>query len=81
MVRGLARNDWNGFQGKYKDALLLSREAKPNAHEFADSTPAEIADYWKLYKARFFNEKNEYFELYKRAMPYIDEEEVENEAP
>ena len=45
MVRGLARNDWNGFQGKYKDALLLSREAKPNAHGFADSTPAEIADY------------------------------------
>ena len=29
----------------------------------------------------FFYEKNEYFELYKRAMPYIDEEEVENEAP
>ncbi len=79
MVQGLEQNDWNGFQGRYQDALLLSREAMPNAQRFADSTSAERADYWELYKARWFNEVNEYSELYQRAVPHIGEEEMENE--
>lgn len=67
MARRLARNDWNGFETAYKEALIDSGEVQPDSRGFADSTPGERSEHWKLYKARWYGEENEFLREVKAA--------------
>lgn len=67
VCRRIAHNDWNGFQKAYPEELLASGEVQPSAQGFADTTPGERGDYWKLFKAQNFNEVNEYSKLLQDA--------------
>ena len=59
MTRRLARNDWNGFQTTYKEAQV----APPGSR----GTRGEMSEHWKLYKARWYGEENEFLREVKAA--------------